>query len=593
VEHMSKELLTLQKDNKLYFGRALKIKNKDAEIVNFTTNDSQNRLLDIIDEHYNKYPHPKTRPTLYIVILKARQQGMSTATEGLFFKGISMGLQNDTPYHKNAMIISYDEDSAKVINEMSDRFYQYLPKDIKPMRRPSRGKGVLLENPTNNQDEFERNPGLQSKFLIETAKNLYAGSSYTLNYVHISELSKWDKPSETMKSLMQSVPGYNGIVIVESTANGSGDYFHKMWNQAEASENSFVPLFLSWMDHKEYQKPFENDKEEINLINTLDDEEKQLIDLHGATHEQLNWRRDTIKNKCQHETMDPVDVFHQEYPTTAEEAFLTSGRPRFDIPTLRNYLKQCIDGQRGYLERKGGKVTFVPDSKGYIEIWEHPQSSKQYGIGGDVAKGLITGDYSAGPVYDENEDMVALWHGHIDPDLFADQLELLGLYYNEAVIVPEENNQGLAVINRLKENYWNIYKRTTYDKTTDTEKEQLGWWTSEKTKALAINNLARLIRTKQLGTKSKKFIQECMTYIIEDNGATNAQKGSHDDIVMASAIILYVMPQYVTPVQDIVAPSTPVQESNDFNWVGKKHISEIEDEQKDDEDDGWLNRWGG
>lgn len=587
------ELLTLQKDNNLYFSRALKIKNKDAEIIDFNANDSQNRLLAIIEEHYNKYPNPRERPTLYIIILKARQQGMSTATEGLFFKGISIGLQNDTPYHKNAMIISYDEDSAKVINEMSDRFYQYLPKEIKPMRRPSRGKGLLLENPTNNQDEFEKNPGLQSKFIIETAKNLYAGSSYTLNYVHISELSKWDKPSETMKSLMQSVPGYNGIVIVESTADGSGDYFNKLWDQAEAGENSFVPLFLSWMDHKEYQKPL-SDNERTYLIESLDDEEKQLIKLHGASYEQLNWRRDTIKNKCQHETMEPVDVFHQEYPTTAEEAFLTSGRPRFDIPSLREYLKHCVDGERGNLERHGSEIKFIPDPKGYIEIWEKPKESKMYGIGGDPARGLITGDYSTGPVYDENENMVALWHGHMDPDLFADQLELLGLYYNEAVLAIEENNHGLAVLNRLKESYYNLYKRTTHDKATDTEKEQLGWWTSEKTKALAIDNLARLIRTRQLGTKSKRFIQECLTYVREDNGSTNAQAGSNDDIVMASAIILYVMPNYVMPVQSIIAPITAIQESDGFSWIGNRHRSEIEDDLKEEEDgNGWLQKWGG
>jgi hypothetical protein len=586
---MNSPLLELNRDTRRYFEKALKIKNKNAEIIPFETNWSQDQLIDIIEKHYTKYPDPKTRPTLYIIILKARQQGMSTAAEGAFFKGITIGMPNDKPHHKTAMIISYDEDSAKTINEMSNRFYQHLPEVLKPMKRNSRGKGIMFSNPTNVQAEFEKKPGLESSFIIDTANNLNAGSGKTINFLHISELSKWQNPKETMTSLMQSVPKTNSIVIVESTANGAGDYFHSLWQKAEAGENDYVPLFLPWFSHAEYSDSFASEKDKQKLIDTLDEEEKQLIALHDVTLEQLNWRRNTIRNKCEGD----VDIFHQEYPSTAEEAFLTSGRPKFDMPTLRNYLKQCVDGQRGYLERKGGKVTFVPDSKGYIEIWEYPQSSKQYGIGGDVAKGLITGDYSAGPVYDENEDMVALWHGHIDPDLFADQLELLGLYYNEAVIAPEENNQGLAVINRLKENYWNIYKRTTYDKTTDTEKEQLGWWTSEKTKALAINNLARLIRTKQLGTKSKKFIQECMTYIIEDNGSTNAQKGSHDDIVMASAIILYIMPSYVTPVQSIVTPSTPVQESNDFNWVGKKHISEIEDEQKDDEDDGWLNRWGG
>jgi hypothetical protein len=330
-------LLELQSSSHKYFKAALKIKDKNAEIIQFDTNDSQDKLLSIIENHYTKHPNPKTRPTLYIIILKARQQGMSTATEGVFFKAITIGMPGDTPYQKTAMVISYDEDSAQTINEMSDRFYQHLPNELKPMKRNSRGKGLILENPTNVQAEFEKNPGLQSKFIIDTANNLYAGSGKTINYVHISELPKWGKPEETMKSLMQSVPDKNAIVVLESTANGAGDYFHQLWNQAENGENDYIPLFLPWFTHKEYTILFQSESDKAAMAVTLDEEEKQLIQLFNVTLEQLNWRRNTIKNKCN----SSVDVFHQEYPSTAEEAFLTSGRPRFDIPTLREYLKQC------------------------------------------------------------------------------------------------------------------------------------------------------------------------------------------------------------------------------------------------------------
>jgi hypothetical protein len=583
-------LLQLQHDNQLYFRRALKIKNKNAEIITFETNDSQDKLLKIIEDHYSKYPDPKTRPTLYIVILKARQQGMSTATEGVFFKAITIGMPGDTPYQKTAMVISYDEDSAQTINEMSDRFYQHLPSEIKPMKRNSRGKGLILENPTNVQSEFEKNPGLQSKFLIDTANNLFAGSGKTMNYVHISELSKWSKPKETMKSLMQSVPKNNAIVIVESTANGAGDAFHELWNQAESGENDFIPIFLPWFTHKEYSNPFYNESDKIALAQSLDDEERQLVGLFNLTLEQLNWRRSTIKNNCQ----GSIETFHQEYPSTAEEAFLTSGRPRFDIPVLREYLAQCVDGQRGYLERVGGKVQFIPDPNGYIEVWGKPSDKLENFIGGDVAKGLITGDYSAAPVWDSKYDLNAMWHGHIDPDLFADQLAMLGTWYNDALIAVEENNHGLSVLNSMKKSYSNLYYRTSYDKLNDKAKKELGWWTNEQTKKLAIDNMARLIREKKLGIKSKRLIQECMSYVIDEKGSTNAQQGSYDDTVMATAIILMVMEQYAIPVLSILAPTTTETTNERFirQADGRvKHISEIEDERRK-EDDGWLSNWG-
>ena len=344
-------------------------------------------------------------------------------------------MPGDKPHNKTALVISYDEKSAQTINEMSDRFYQHLPAELKPMKRNSRGKGLLLENPTNIPAEFEKSPGLQSKFLIDTANNSNAGSSFTLNYLHISELSKWERPEETMKSLMQAVPKNNAIVIVESTANGAGDYFHRLWDQAEAGENDYIPIFLPWFTHKEYSDPFNNDSERTQFAMTLDDEEKQLIQIHSVTLEQLQWRRNTIKNKC----AGSIDTFHQEYPSTAEEAFLTSGRPRFDIPILREYLAQCVDGERGYLEREKGVIKFIPDPKGYLEVWKKPDKKLESFIGGDVAKGLITGDYSAGPVFSNQYNLDALWHGHIDPDLFADQLNMMGTWYNDRV-----NNVGVT-----------------------------------------------------------------------------------------------------------------------------------------------------
>lgn len=582
-------LLRLQQDTRLYFRTALKIKDKNANIVVFETNESQDRLIDIIENHYKKYPDPLTRPTLYIIILKARQQGMSTATEGVFSKAITIGMPGDTPYQKTAMVISYDEDSAQTINEMSDRFYQHLPSELKPMKRNSRGKGLLLENPTNVPAEFEKNPGLQSKFIIDTANNLYAGSGKTINYVHISELPKWGKPEETMKSLMQSVPDKNAIVVLESTANGAGDYFHQLWNQAENGENDYIPLFLPWFTHKEYKDPFYNDSDRTQFAVSLDDEEKQLIEIHNVTLEQLQWRRNTIKNKC----AGSIETFHQEYPSSAEEAFLTSGRPRFDIPILREYLSQCVDGEHGYLERERGVVKFIPDPKGYLEVWKKPDKSLESFIGGDVAKGLVNRDYSAGPVFSNKYDLDALWHGHIDPDLFGVQLNMLGTWYNDAMIAVEENNHGLTVLNSLKVDYWNLYKRTSYNKVNDVTKEELGWWTSEQTKKLAIDNLARLIRERKLGIKSKRFIQECLTYVIDDKGHTNAQQGSYDDVVMSSAIILYVMEQYAVPVMDIVEPVERTQTNERFIRQSDgtvRHISEIEDSQN--EDDGWVSNWG-
>ena len=91
-----------------------------------------------------------------------------------------------------------------------------------------------------------------------------------------------------------------------------------------------------------------------------------------------------------------------------------------------------------------------------------------------------------------------------------------------------------------------------------------------------------------------------MTYVIEDDGKTNAQPGSHDDIVMAAAIDLFVMETHATPVMDIVSPVMPQeQDAHPFVFVGgqAKHVSEIKDDARrpgkdEDEESSWFRRFG-
>lgn len=536
---MSKEaLLKLKQDNHLYFRKCLKIKDKKARIVPFTINDSQDRLNKIINDHYEMYPSADERPTLYVIILKARQQGMSTFTEGVYFKGITLGLPNDDPFNKVAMIVSYDDDSANTINDMARRYLQYLPDVIKPMNRPIRGKGIFFENP--NREEFKTKPGLQSKFIIDTANNKNAGSGYTINYLHISELAKWQDAETTMTSLLQAVPDYNAIVIVESTAMGVGGYFYDLWMKAEQKKNNFVPLFIPWYEHKEYVTPLA-----AGEVVRLDETEQHLRELYSLTEEQIKWRRKTISDKLNGDS----EKFKQEYPGNAMEAFLTSGRPRFNTKVLTKWLSDVKEGVSGYVER----AVFVEDDKGYVTIYEQPEPSKRYVIGADTSQGLATGDRSAATVWEAKTwRMVAKWHGHIDPDLYGEQLQHLGNYYNQALLAVEINNHGFTTMNKLKNlNYPMLFQMERYDESIDKMGRALGFRTDRKTKPLIIDHLASCVREQLIETHDKDFISECITYIREEDGGTNAQEGCYDDLVMASAIALFVLSNYITDYFDM------------------------------------------
>lgn len=519
---MKNKIKAILKDSQKYMESLLKIRTKKGDLVKFRLNSSQKRLNDKINELQN------LGKPVRIIILKARQMGFSTLTEGRIF------YQTATTKLTNSFIIAHKEEASTNLFSMSKLFFEELPILLRPMKKASNAKELIFENPTPDLNEKQTNPGLRSKIKIDTAKNLDAGRSSTIHNLHASEVAFWDNADTVMLGLMQAVPNTpNTMAIIESTANGVGGYFYDMWQKAKRGENDFIPLFFAWYEHDEYRM-------EVPRDFVLTEEEQELKELYQLDDEQIVWRRWAIRNNCGGD----VDKFKQEYPSNDEEAFLTSGRPRFDVQTLHKWYAKAMPGERGNIEHK----KWIVDEKGYLEIWKKPQPNKWYVIGADTSEGKITGDYSSATVWDVKEfKQVAKWHGHIDPDLFGDQLANLGYYYNTALLAPEKNNHGFTTVNKLKNlNYPNIFQMERYDQTNDKVTKELGFLTNKKTKPLIIDNMARMIREGLIITKDKNLISECITYIREDDGGTNAQVGCHDDLVMATAIALFVMSNYVS-----------------------------------------------
>jgi len=556
---MTKEELFLWKthnDPQFYIENFLKIKDKNSNLIPFKLNNGQKEVMSAIkDNKKNNKPHK-------YIILKARQMGMSTLIQGLIFHNTI------TNQYKNSMIVSYEDKSTQNLFGMSKLFYDEIPAPIKPMLRHSNERALSFENPDNN--ERGKNPGLRSKLTVATAGSTNVGRSSTIHNLHVSEVAFFEKGQDTMLGLLQAVPDTNeSMVFLESTANGVGDFFHTFWQSAVKGDNEFTPIFLPWFTEPEYSRPFRTHSErqqfsdEVNSI-TYDAKgyliktyEKELMEKHNLTLEQLNWRRWTVKNK----TQGNEELFAQEYPATPEEAFISSGRPVFNIKSLKKYQTITKDPiKRGYLRYDdSGYVKFVDDKKGYISIWQDPIPEKFYVIGADVAEGLEHGDYSCAKVGDtETFDEVARWHGHIDPDLYGEELIKLGKYYNDAYLGVENNNHGLATLSTIKRlEYWNLYFSKNYDRISDTMTQKLGWTTNTKTKPLMIDKLAEFIREVYLGIYDDYTISEMFTYVIDDKGRTNAQTGCCDDTIIASAITLQLL---LEGKGEMYVPEIPVDE---------------------------------
>lgn len=387
---------------------------------------------------------------------------------------------------------------------MNKLYHERLDAELKPELKKS--NEIALE--------FE---GIKSRIDIDTARNKGAGRSHTYQIVHKSESSRFQFPKDVNLGIANAVADLPGTMVFdESTANGMNFWYDDV-ERSRKCEDGYDFVFVAWYENPDYSMPvygmdFVRTPEEIELAQKVEKDFKYTL-----TDAQLNWRRFTIVHKCGGD----LNLFRQEYPSYPEEAFIFSGRPRFDVNILRELKSHAKD-----------KIS----ANGLLNIYRPLDSTSKYIIGVDTSEGLANGDNSSVSVLDcQRYSVAAHYQGKIAPDVLAAYLKTWGMYYNEALIVVESNNHGLVTINYLKDIYLKLYTRKVYDKITDEWTEKIGFQTNAKTKPLLISNLDKGLRS-GLDVPVSEIISELMTYVIEDDGATNAAEGKKDDNVISLAL---------------------------------------------------------
>jgi hypothetical protein len=163
---------------------------------------------------------------------------------------------------------------------------------------------------------------LDSGYKVGTAGTRAVGRSSTIQLFHGSEVAFWPHAETHAAGILQAVADAPGTeIILESTANGIGTLFHRMWRDAENGVGEFVAVFVPWYWQQEYRKTPPK-----GFAPT--EEEREYAALYGLAPDRLAWRRSKIA-----ELKDPM-LFRQEYPACAAEAFQTSGHDSFIAPAL-------------------------------------------------------------------------------------------------------------------------------------------------------------------------------------------------------------------------------------------------------------------
>ena len=496
-----------------YIESCLKIKTKSGTVVPFRMNDAQRKLYAVA-----KRQQDDGKP-VRLIILKARQLGFSTLTEGLIFHACA------TRKNVNALIVAHREDAAANLFRMSKLFYDELPAPVKPMLRASNAQELVFENPSKLRSEREARPGLRSRIRCATAGGRGIGRSDTLQCVHLSEYAFWpdgaDGKASTLAGILQAVPSLPGtMVVIESTANGFED-FKERWDAAVAGENDFEPVFFAWFENPDYSMPVVPGTE-------WTPEERDLKAAYRLTDEQLQWRRWCIANNCG----GSLDMFRQEYPASPGEAFLHSGTGVFDNEQIVLRLERLPE-PAGRGEFADGEWT--ESETGAITLYELPEEGVPYVLGGDTAG--EGSDYFTAIVIDNVTGRIAakLRQKYSEPE-YVRQIYALGRFYNDALVAIETNFSTYPVMKLQEMEYPNQYSREREDTYTRQMRKSYGFRTDRQSRPRAIANLVEVFSSHPEWFTDRELLEEMLTFCYNEDHRPEALAGKHDDLVMGAAI---------------------------------------------------------
>ena len=127
----------------------------------------------------------------------------------------------------------------------------------------------------------------------------------------------------------------------------------------------------------------------------------------------------------------------------------------------------------------------------------------------------------------------------MDIGYLAEEIYALSLYYGKALVIPEVNNSGLAIVRYLIDYGVPCYRRRRMNDSSGMIEKSFGWSTDKITRKTVIDHLASEILEENLDIPSEEVLKEMRVFVVNEKGKPEAAPGHHDDHVLASAIALY------------------------------------------------------
>jgi hypothetical protein len=516
-------VLLCQKNNAFFAHHCLHIVNKNKDKVLFDNWLYGQRIM----QFAFAYQWWVLGVAVRLIVLKARQFGGSTWVQATAFwlgywnENQSILTLTDAKKHSTSMMDMVAFFLTNIQSTLEEEEMAEVGNDSTALIRfgSDRGENTKTPGTINGRNRVKsKRRVLNSKLETVTAGSGTREMSTSHSFFHGSEVAFWNNAETQWLGVAQTVPLSNtrSIMVLESTANGWGNFFHRKWEESADQESTYLRIFVPWYTIPDYRTSLPGTRDDF--IATMTDEEKKEQIAYDLVLEQLYWRRQCIKDQC---LGDPMK-FRQEFPATSDEAFLVTGSNTYAPEATKYYLQQTrvvkndvVDNEvrwRGEFDlREDGTVAWYPRSDGPIRIYRMPEVGKSYGIGLDPSEGRSgTADHSAIECWSyEPREQCAVLDEIREPEFVCLQARCMQLVYGNAFLIPEANAIGaVAVMLLVQMQAWPMYRRESLDRATNVSSSTYGYYAAHGSKKAAVSGAKAIYNNKKAIFHNLKTVRE-------------------------------------------------------------------------------------
>lgn len=459
ISELKEEFLKCKNDEAYFIKKYVKVEHQLLGLINFDLFPFQERIVSKLNEHR------------FTLLNKFRQAGCTTiaCAHALYICCFDR--------NKTIALLSMGDTESKEVLARIKVMYEELP----PFLRPKLKKGGYNEH----------NMALANGCKVKARPAKKTSGRSLASYLLIIDEAAFIENIATIWAAVYPVISTGGRVLVLSTVNGMGNWYHTMYEEATHKRNDFNVIDIHWKEHPQY---FHNpDYEHLYVELKKKDPSYDVTTFEETTKRNIGLKR-----------------WRQEF----EKEFLGTGETYFDGDTLK-ILYENIN------------KNFTTKYNNRMRVWKEPDSFNEYVMGVDVSLGRDR-DYSAFIILNayNGEQVGEFYSNKTTIDEFSKIIATEGRFYNNCKVLPERNSIGNNLIS-------NLYNLEEYENLWLDEKGELGIQVTTSNSEVLLVDMEEAVRNKLVKINSERTVKELLTFIITENGKPEADESQNDDLVTA------------------------------------------------------------